>query len=97
MLITNKTIGINIAHYRKGRKITQIKLASISGLYPRYLSDIETGRKVPQIPALARLATGLGVSIEELVGSRSSCAPRNRQYTLHAMHQAIQRNSQNCR
>jgi transcriptional regulator with XRE-family HTH domain len=40
-------------------------LALISGLYPRYLSDIETGRKVPQFHTLARLAAALGVTIDD--------------------------------
>jgi transcriptional regulator with XRE-family HTH domain len=62
-----QSLGENIAHYRKEQQLTQEELATISGLYPRYLSDIETGRKVPQIPALARLAVGLGVSIGELL------------------------------
>jgi transcriptional regulator with XRE-family HTH domain len=67
MLMPNQSLGKNIAHYRKERELTQEELAAISGIFPRYLSDIETGRKVPQIPALARLAAGLGVSIGELL------------------------------
>nr|WP_242833831.1 hypothetical protein [Desulfosporosinus sp. OT] len=31
---------------------------------------METGRKVPQINTIARLAAGLGVTIDELVGIR---------------------------
>jgi len=62
----NETLGQQLAQHRKKRKLTQVELATISGIYPRYLSDIETGRKVPQMPTLARLAAGLGVTIEEL-------------------------------
>ncbi|TGE36035.1 XRE family transcriptional regulator [Desulfosporosinus fructosivorans] len=68
MLKTNETLGKNIAHYRKRRNLTQVNLATSIGIRPRHLSDIETGRKVPQIQTIARLAAGLGVSIDELVG-----------------------------
>ncbi len=68
MLLTNKTIGERIAYYRKERKLTQLQLANITGLFPRYLSDVETGRKVPEIPTVARFAAGLGVSIEVWLG-----------------------------
>ena len=69
MLIPNKTLGKNIAYYRKERKLTQAKLASNIGIPSKHLSDIETGRRVPRIPTLARLAVGLGVTIDELVNN----------------------------
>jgi transcriptional regulator with XRE-family HTH domain len=67
MLLTNETLGQRITHYRKERPLTQAKLAAIAGIPSKHLSDIETGRKVPRITTLARLAVGLGVTIEELV------------------------------
>ncbi|WP_075366438.1 helix-turn-helix domain-containing protein [Desulfosporosinus metallidurans] len=70
MLLTNETIGKQIAHHRKKRKLTQKELAANIGLPYRYVSDLETGRRVPRIHTLARLATGLGISIDELVGIR---------------------------
>ena len=68
MLLPNKTLGKNIAHYRKERKLSQAKLAAIVGMEDNHLSRIETGRVVPGIITLARLAAELGVAIEELVG-----------------------------
>ena len=70
MLLPNETLGKRIAHYRKERQLTQEELAAITGIPSKHLSNIETGRKVPRIPTLARLAAGLGVTIEELVGKR---------------------------
>ena len=67
MLIPNETLGKRIAYYRKAQQLTQAKLAAIGGIPSKHLSDIETGRKVPRITTLARLAVGLGVTIEELV------------------------------
>ncbi|WP_157998519.1 helix-turn-helix transcriptional regulator [Desulfosporosinus sp. OT] len=60
MLLTNPNIGRLIAHHRKKRQLTQLQLAAIARIPSRYLSDIETGRKVPQINTIARLAAGLG-------------------------------------
>ena len=70
MLIPNKTLGKNIAHYRKERKLSQAKLAAIVGIEDNHLSRIETGRVVTGIITLARLASELGVAIDELVGRR---------------------------
>jgi len=40
-----------------------------TGIRPKHLSDIEKGHKV-RIFTLARLATGLGVSIDELINEQ---------------------------
>lgn len=69
LLIPNEPLGKQIAHHRKERQLTQAKLAANIGIPSRHLSDIETGRKVPRIPTLARLAVGLGVTIDELVNN----------------------------
>ena len=68
MLSPDKTLGKNIAYYRKELNLTKEKLAVITGLWPGYLSDVETGRKVPRIDTIARLAAELRVTIDELVG-----------------------------
>jgi len=69
MLLPNKHIGKNIAHYRKEQNLSQTDLAAITGIRPKHISDIEMG-KIVRIHTLARLAAGLGVTIEELVGIR---------------------------
>lgn len=58
----------NIAHYRKEHKLSQAKLAAIVGMDNNHLSCIEIGFKYPSVNLIARLAVGLGVSVEELVG-----------------------------
>lgn len=68
MLLTNENLGKNIAHYRKERKLSKAKLAAMAGMDDNYLYCIEAGLQYPKIGILARLATGLGVSIDELVG-----------------------------
>jgi len=69
MLRPNKTLGENIAHYRKTLNLTQAKLSTITGIRPKHLSDIESGKTV-RIHTLARLAAGLGVTMDELSGMR---------------------------
>ena len=59
MVLTDETFGIRITHYRKERQLTQANLATITGIRPKHLSDIERGRNV-RIYTLARLAMGLG-------------------------------------
>lgn len=49
MLLTNKTLGENIAYYRKERKLSQAKLAAIVGMEDNHLSCIEIGLKYPSI------------------------------------------------
>ena len=66
MLLSNETLGKRIAHYRKERQLTQAKLAAIVGMEHNHLSCIEAGLKYPRINLIARLAVGLGVSIDEL-------------------------------
>lgn len=68
MPIPNETLGRRIARFRKERLLTQAKLAELAGLWPRYISDVETGRKIPRIDTIARIAAGLRVTIGELVG-----------------------------
>jgi len=70
LLTPNQPLGQRIAYYRKAQQLTQAKLAANTGIPSKHLSDIETRRKVPRITTLARLATGLGVTIEELGGRR---------------------------
>ncbi|AFQ43291.1 helix-turn-helix domain-containing protein [Desulfosporosinus meridiei] len=69
MLCHNKTLGQQIAQTRKKRQLSQAQLAAITGMNPKFLSNIEAGHKARiRIYTLARLAAGLGVSIDELAG-----------------------------
>ena len=65
-IIMTPSLGKRIAYYRKERKLSQAKLADIIGMEHNHLSCIEAGLKYPRINLIARIAVGLGVSIEEL-------------------------------
>ncbi|NLB21425.1 MAG: helix-turn-helix transcriptional regulator [Clostridium sp.] len=61
------TIGTNIRHYRKEKKMTQKDLGAIIGISNTYLSDLEVGRTNPSIKTLKRIATALEISYIELL------------------------------
>ena len=70
LLLPNVTLGKRISRLRKEHKLTQVELAAIAGVYPRYLSDVETDRRDPGIKLIAQLAMAFGVTIDELAGIR---------------------------
>ncbi|WP_083236741.1 helix-turn-helix transcriptional regulator [Desulfosporosinus sp. BG] len=69
MIIINETVCRRIAHYRDKRNLTREELASNVGIKLKRLIDIETGLRIPRINELVQLATGLCISIDELVNN----------------------------
>ena len=60
----NDIIGKNIKKYRleyKDEKITQEKLAELSKLSPRYITDVERGLHCPTIPKIESIANSLNI------------------------------------
>jgi transcriptional regulator with XRE-family HTH domain len=60
-------LGDRIRFYRQGSHLTQVALASRSGITDEYLGLIERGARTPSVPVLYRLARGLGVSVSTLI------------------------------
>ena len=56
-----------ISVYRNYRGMTQQELASIAGINPVYLSQIETGKRSGSTKTLAALAKALNVTVDELI------------------------------
>lgn len=52
---------------RKDKNITQVTLSEKAGIETTYLSDLENAKKEPCLRVIDMLATGLGVSISELL------------------------------
>ncbi|OAI57532.1 hypothetical protein AYO50_00155 [Acidobacteria bacterium SCGC AG-212-P17] len=52
---------------RKDKNITQIVLSEKAGIETTYLSDLENAKKEPCLRVIDMLATGLGVSMSELL------------------------------
>lgn len=62
-----KTIGQNIAAYRKEKGITQEALAEICSVTPQAVSKWENDVSYPDITLLKPLARTFGVSVDELI------------------------------
>lgn len=60
--------GKRIKSLRTSRKLSQEKLAELSGLHPTYIGQIERGEKSPTIDTVQKLSVGLGVSVAEFFG-----------------------------
>jgi transcriptional regulator with XRE-family HTH domain len=60
-------VGKNIVRIRNERNISQEQVSFSSKLTRSYLSQIEAGRRNLSVEVLARIASALGVGIEELV------------------------------
>ena len=62
-----KTLGQNIATFRKEKNITQEALAEICGVSPQAVSKWENDASCPDITLLKTLARTFGVSVDELM------------------------------
>ena len=56
-----------IGVYRSYRGMTQQELASIAGINPVYLSQIETGKRSGSTKTLAAIARALNVTVDDLI------------------------------
>lgn len=54
-------IGAIIKKIRLEKGIKQIELARMAGISNTYLSDIESGRTIPSLKTLTKIARALGV------------------------------------
>ncbi|WP_051331005.1 helix-turn-helix domain-containing protein [Aneurinibacillus terranovensis] len=52
---------------RNSKDMTQNELAEKAEIAQAYLSEIETGKTIPSIPVLKRIAQALGVTVAELL------------------------------
>jgi transcriptional regulator with XRE-family HTH domain len=61
-----RRLGRAVKAVRVARGLTQEQVSAVSGLHPTYISDIERGARNPSWEAITRLATGIGVPVEEI-------------------------------
>lgn len=57
----------NIRYWRKKRGYTMRKLAEASGVHHVSICKYETGKTVPSVRSLVRIASALGCSVEDLL------------------------------
>ena len=60
-------VAYNLKQIRLERKLTKIKIASLSGLSAREISKIENEEVAITLDTLQKLATGLNLTVAELV------------------------------
>jgi transcriptional regulator with XRE-family HTH domain len=65
-------VGANIASLRKQRGLSQAALASAAGMAAPNLSRLESGRHIPTLDVLLRVARSLNASLAALLADRSS-------------------------
>ena len=62
-----RTNGSPIARIRLERGMTQGQLAKLVGCYTKDISHWETGKHSPRIDTLAKIASALNVSLDDLI------------------------------
>jgi len=78
-----KTIGQNIAGYRKEKGITQETLAEICSVTPQAVSKWENDVSYPDITLLKPLARAFGVSVDETKVTDVNMPVPAEQFVLH--------------
>lgn len=62
----SKFIGQRIRNYRLQQKLSQEKLADLSGCHPTYIGQIERGEKNATLESIEKIASALGVPLSKL-------------------------------
>lgn len=73
----NMNIGENIKQFRKNKKITQKELAEKIGVTDSAITKYEKGDREPNIETLNKIATALGVTINDLVKNEEKASNKN--------------------
>lgn len=66
MQTAKELLGMRIKEVRKGRQLSQEKLAEKVGVDPKQISRIEGGKSAPSLDTLEAIATHLQVEIKDL-------------------------------
>ena len=61
-----KSVGQRIRNYRTRQKLSQEKLAELSGCHPTYIGQVERGEKNAMIESIEKIATALDVPLSKL-------------------------------
>ena len=61
-----KDFGLRIKELRNKKGITQSQMAELTGIDPKHMSHIETGRSFPKADLIEKFAAALGVEYTDL-------------------------------
>lgn len=59
-------VGQRIRYYRSQLKLSQEKLAELSGCHPTYIGQVERGEKNPTIESIEKIALALDIPLSQL-------------------------------
>ncbi|MFC4776372.1 helix-turn-helix domain-containing protein [Paenibacillus sp. GCM10023252] len=82
-----RTIGENIRKLRKGSGFSQEQLALRADINASYMGQVERGEKSPTVDVLSKIASALGVPLEQLVAAPGSSAQQDSGYEDKIAHQ----------
>lgn len=61
-------LGSNMERLRKIKRMTTVELASLAGVKPQFISQIENGKRTPSLKILQKIANALNTTTSELLG-----------------------------
>ncbi len=61
-----KAVGQRIRNYRTQKKLSQEKLAELSGCHPTYIGQLERGEKNATLESIERITVALGITLSKL-------------------------------
>lgn len=62
----SKLIGQRIRNYRTKQKLSQEKLAELSGCHPTYIGQVERGEKNATLESIEKIASALNIPLAQL-------------------------------
>lgn len=62
----SKLIGQRIRNYRTQQKLSQEKLAELSGCHPTYVGQVERGEKNATLESIEKITSALNISLSQL-------------------------------
>lgn len=71
----SKLIGQRIRNYRTQQKLSQEKLAELSGCHPTYIGQIERGEKNATLESIEKISSALNITLSQLfekIGEREA-------------------------
>lgn len=62
----SKLIGQRIRNYRTQQKLSQERLAELSGCHPTYIGQVERGEKNATLESIEKIASALNIPLSQL-------------------------------
>ena len=66
-------MSYKLREIRKAKKMTQGELSRISGIHRVTIAKYENGRMCPTLDNAIKLATALGVTVDDLIDNKEAC------------------------